>query len=98
MLGHPIKVNSAYRSPKVNAAVGGVSNSAHALGWAVDFTCAEFGSPFEVCQAIAKSGIAFDQLIHERRVWCHLSFEPRNRRQLLTLPVSGSKYLKGLIA
>ena len=33
----PIEITSGYRNPKVNAAVGGVPNSAHALGHAADF-------------------------------------------------------------
>jgi len=94
--GKPITVNSAYRNQAVNAAVGGVPNSAHALGFAVDFTCASFGTPFEVCKKIAASKLQFDQLIHERRDWVHLSVDPRNRRQLLTLPVTGSAYQDGI--
>lgn len=35
-LGKPIIINSAYRSPSVNKAVGGVSNSQHLLGCAAD--------------------------------------------------------------
>ena len=34
--GKPIIVNSAYRSPEHNKAVGGVSNSQHVLGTAAD--------------------------------------------------------------
>jgi putative chitinase len=95
--GKAITVNSAYRNKAVNEAVGGVPNSAHALGFAVDFTCASFGTPFEICKKIAASKLQFDQLIHERRDWVHLSFDPnRNRRQLLTLPVTGSAYQDGI--
>jgi putative chitinase len=92
-----ITVNSAFRNKAVNEAVGGVPNSAHALGFAVDFTCAPFGSPYDICKKIAASSLQFDQLIHERRDWVHLSFDPnRNRRQLLTLPVTGSAYQDGI--
>lgn len=99
LLGNkPITVNSAFRNKEVNEAVGGVPNSAHALGFAVDFTCAAFGTPYEICKKIAASSIKFDQLIHERRAWVHLSFDPnRNRRQLLTLPVTGSTYQDGIL-
>ena len=99
LLGNkPITVNSAFRNKAVNEAVGGVPNSAHALGHAVDFTCAAFGTPYEICKKIAASSIKFDQLIHERRAWVHLSFDStRNRRQLLTLPVSGSTYQDGIL-
>jgi zinc D-Ala-D-Ala carboxypeptidase len=99
LLGNkPITVNSAFRNKAVNEAVGGVPNSAHALGYAVDFTCASFGTPYDICKKIAASSIKFDQLIHERRAWVHLSFDStRNRRQLLTLPVSGSTYQDGIL-
>ena len=32
----PITINSWYRPPHINAAVGGVSNSQHIYGWAAD--------------------------------------------------------------
>lgn len=35
-LGKPIKINSGYRSPEHNKAIGGVSNSQHVLGKAAD--------------------------------------------------------------
>ena len=96
--GKPITVNSAFRNKAVNEAVGGVPNSAHALGYAVDFTCASFGTPYDVCKKIAGSSLQFDQLIHERHAWVHLSFDPtRNRRQLLTLPDSGNSYQDGIL-
>ena len=37
----PIIVNSAYRSPEVNAKVGGVSSSYHEKGLAADIKCAD---------------------------------------------------------
>ncbi|CAB3794526.1 D-Ala-D-Ala carboxypeptidase family metallohydrolase [Pararobbsia alpina] len=39
-----ISIASGYRSPGVNAAVGGAPNSRHLLGLAVDFTCPSFGT------------------------------------------------------
>lgn len=35
-LGLPIRINSAYRSPDYNASIGGVANSQHIFGQAVD--------------------------------------------------------------
>lgn len=93
LLGQPIHVNSAYRCPALNTAVGSKPTSAHMRGFAVDFICAGFGSPLKVCQAIAASDLAFDQLIEEGS-WVHLSFDPRMRRQVLTM--RGGKYSTGL--
>lgn len=36
LFGHPIVITSGYRSPDHNSSVGGVDNSAHVLGRAVD--------------------------------------------------------------
>lgn len=98
LLGHPVIVTSAYRSPALNAIVPGSSNtSAHTLGWAVDFKCPGFGTPLQVCRAIAASGIKFDQVIHEYGQWTHVSFDPRLRMQTLT-KLAGQDYTPGLHA
>lgn len=53
-LGHrPIKVNSAYRPPAINKAVGGVSNSRHIYGDAADIVI-EGLDPHEVYVALNK--------------------------------------------
>jgi len=87
MLGHPMLVSSGYRSPALNRAVGGSPTSDHVRGLAADFTCPGFGSVRDVCEAIAASSIAFDQLIYEqgaRSEWVHLGVGPRMRRQVLS--------------
>jgi hypothetical protein len=78
-----ITVSSGYRCPALNRAVGGARTSAHLTGHAVDFNCYGFGTSQAVCRAIARSGVAFDQLIEEG-TWTHISFDPRMRRQVLT--------------
>ena len=92
---NPILINSWYRNDKVNKAVGGVPNSAHRLGYAVDFRCPGFGSVTEICRAIRDSDIEFDQLIWEYGRWVHISFDPRNRNQLLKID-TGTGYLPGI--
>lgn len=78
-----IHIDSWYRCTELNEAVGGAWDSAHLLGWAVDFICTVFGSPLEICKFLAASGIKFDQLIQEGS-WVHISFAPRMRQELLT--------------
>lgn len=90
----PILVTSGYRSPEVNRAVGGSTTSAHMRGEAVDFICPAFGSPLEVCRAIANSPVRFDQLIEENGRWVHLGLGGRWRRQVMTF--EGGRYRKGL--
>ncbi|WP_288484725.1 D-Ala-D-Ala carboxypeptidase family metallohydrolase [uncultured Novosphingobium sp.] len=96
LLGHPIQVNSGFRSSAVNRAVGGSPSSAHALGYAVDFVCPAFGDPMAICRAIKASGIKFDQLIMEQNRWVHISFDPRLRQQVLSW--HGGKYVPGIVA
>lgn len=94
LLGNkPIIVSSGYRSPALNKVIGGSNTSAHTQGWAVDFTCPGFGTPLEIAKAISKADEfkLVDQLIHEFDSWVHISFDPRNRRQLLTINSSGTK-------
>ena len=91
--GQVVVVNSGYRSPAVNRAVGGARNSAHMTGHAVDFVCHGFGDPRQICETLARSGLVFDQLIEEGG-WTHLSFSPEARRQVLTKTRDG--YAAGL--
>lgn len=98
LLGNfPIIVTSGYRNPTVNRAVGGVSNSDHALGYAVDFKHTKLDAK-TCCRAIVDSPIVFDQLILERNdSLVHISFNPRARRQVLRQPGGpGTKFYQGL--
>jgi hypothetical protein len=99
--GQAVLIDSAYRSPAVNAAVGGVPNSAHEQGHAADIRCPSFGTPYECAQAIQKwadaNNVAFDQCIFEENAWVHWS--PQNtefgqRRQYLTF--DGTTYTDGI--
>lgn len=85
LFGAPIRVNSAYRNPRVNRAVGGVPTSAHALGYAVDFHV-DGKTDHEAAELIRDSELIFDQLILERGRCVHISFDPRSRRQVLRQP------------
>lgn len=93
-LGHPMIITSGYRSPKLNAAIGGSKTSAHCLGEALDFRCPGFGTPSEVFEALRKSDIAFDQLILEYPdspgAWVHIGFSEPRRWQ--TLVYDGQYY------
>lgn len=92
LLGAPIHVNSGYRGPVLNGLIGGAPSSQHVKGEAVDFVAPSYGSPLEICRAIAGSDIVFDQLIQEGS-WVHVSFtkarEPR--RMALTAHFKGGK-------
>ena len=93
LLGNrPILISSGYRSPAVNAAVGGARSSAHTFGKAADFICPGYGRPIDVCRAIQNSGLMFDQLIHEFNSWCHLAWDENMRQQTLTINNNGTVY------
>ena len=55
--GIPFKINSAYRSPEYNKKIGGVSNSAHCLGKAVDIAATDSKSRFLIIEAALHFGI-----------------------------------------
>lgn len=95
-IGLPIKVNSGYRSPALNKAVGGVSNSSHLTGYAVDIVCPSYGNAKEFCRYIEKflkeNNIPFDQLIYEYGTWVHLGYKSNaglQRKQVLTINKRG---------
>ena len=93
--GVPILISSGYRCPKLNAAVGGSSNSAHLWGGAADFTAPGFGTPGDVAIKIARESLLdYDQLILEFGSWVHIgrampTYAPR--RQLLTIDRYGTR-------
>ena len=85
--GGPITVNSGYRCPVLNKAVGGASTSQHQKGEAADITV---GSPElnrRLFDLIATGDFDFDQLIDESHYsWIHISFAAgKNRHQILHL-------------
>lgn len=105
LLKSPVKVNSWYRSPEVNAAVGSKSKrSQHLRGEAVDFICPAFGPPVQIVEYLANFAdrIEFDQMILEH-TWVHISFvsdadgipSRTARKQILTLQLDGT-YLAGI--
>ena len=91
---HPVMINSGYRSPKLNEAVGGVKGSAHTHGLAADFICPSFGDPLEICQALESKLAEFDvdQLIMEYGTWVHLGLrDSKPRHQCLTIDRRGAR-------
>ena len=97
LLGKPINIVSGYRSPQLNTAMGGQTNSDHTTGRGVDFISRGFGAPLQICQKIIAAGIKFDQLIQEG-TWVHISFDPKMRNQVLTATYANgvTSYTNGL--
>ena len=81
----PIHISSGYRCKPLNAAVGSSPTSDHIKASAVDFTAPRFGTPVQICNALAPhvSVLGIGQLIHEFGQWVHTSWrvpmQPINR-------------------
>jgi zinc D-Ala-D-Ala carboxypeptidase len=98
-------INSGYRGPALNTAVGGSSNSQHCKGEAVDIECPGTGN-YDVAKWI-EDNLDFDQLILEFYTpgipdsgWVHVSYKSEgNRKQSLTAMKEDGKtaYKNGLI-
>jgi zinc D-Ala-D-Ala carboxypeptidase len=84
MTGSPIGVTSGYRSPKLNAAIGGSPTSQHKVGEAADIHSTTLSQP-ELFKLIRNSTLPFDQLIDEFGSWVHISYRKPglNRREVL---------------
>ena len=84
--GKPIKINSFFRSEKLNVAVGGAKNSDHKFGRAIDISA---GSKVENKKLFdwLKANVEYDQLINEYDYrWVHVSYNiNKNRKQVLVI-------------
>lgn len=71
--GQPLMVTSGYRSPQLNAAVGGVPTSAHMIGCAVDIALCHWstrktGELFNTIANMVDDGVIdIDQVIYYRK-------------------------------
>lgn len=72
LLGAPLHVDSGYRSPALNGAVGGAASSAHLDGRAADLVPIGVGlvAAFDF---IRRSSLPFDQVILECGAWIHVA-------------------------
>jgi hypothetical protein len=92
IIGHPIKINSFYRSPLLNKAIGGATNSQHMAinGAAMDITAISGYDNADLFETIKKF-LVFDQLIWEGGNdklpdWVHVSYSiGKNRNQIIKL-------------
>ena len=88
----PIRINSGYRSPQLNRAIGGVSNSNHLTGCAVDIRVLGMEQLLRYATILLdytdESKQEFDELLIEKNrygaIWLHFAVRPKdNRRKVL---------------
>ncbi len=103
-VGGPIKINSFYRSPELNTAIGGSATSQHCKGQAIDIDDT-FGKATnaEMFHWI-KENLDFDQMIWEfgdddNPNWVHISYvsEEKNRNRCLRAHKTNGKTAYGVI-
>lgn len=97
-------ITSGYRSPELNAKIGGSSRSQHCKGEAVDIECLK--ATTEEVSRFIHDNLDFDQLILEfytpgdpNSGWTHVSYKKEgNRKSVLTASKINGKtvYTKGL--
>jgi uncharacterized protein YcbK (DUF882 family) len=92
--GKPIMINSAFRSKKVNDAVGSRDTSQHRIGCAADIRVPGM-TPDEVVRKVIASGISYDQVIREFDRWTHISIpnsvDRAPRKQALIIDKAGAR-------
>ena len=104
--GKVVGINSGYRSPALNKAVGGSATSQHCNGQAADFESTKISNP-DLAKWISEN-LIFDQLILEfydgvdpNSGWVHCSYvlDGSNRGKVMTaLRVNGkTQYKSGLL-
>lgn len=83
--GKPIRINSFYRSPELNKAVGGSNTSQHIKGEAIDI---DAGKDNHKLFNWIKDNLEYDQLIWEKGTetnpsWVHVSYSKKNRNKII---------------
>lgn len=88
--GQPLMINSGYRSPQLNAAVGGVPTSAHMDGCAVDIALCHWSTRkvselYNLISYLAENGVIdIDQVIYYRKKKIiHISNDLPCRKQFI---------------
>jgi len=89
-VGGPIKINSFYRSPNLNKAIGGSKTSQHCKGQAMDIDDTFGNATNAEMYYFIKENLDFDQIIWEfgdddNPAWVHVSYvsPEKNRNRCL---------------
>ena len=84
----PIVINSGFRSPEVNKAVGGVATSNHLTGCAVDIRCIGMEQALRYASILLDLSDLnredYDELLIEQKrnvIWIHFAVRPSGNRR-----------------
>ena len=84
--GKPIHVNSGYRCPELNRAVGGAPGSQHMKGEAADITAGSQTLNRKLYILLRNLDLPVDQAINEYDFkWIHVSYGPKHRRHFFAI-------------
>ena len=88
----PIIINSGFRSPAVNKAVGGVSTSNHLTGCAADIRCIGMEQALRYAAILLDISDLnredYDELLIEQKrnvIWIHFAVRPKDNRRRTNL-------------
>ena len=88
MREYPIIINSGFRSPEVNKAVGGVATSNHLTGCAVDIRCIGMEQALRYASILLDLSDLnkedYDELLIEQKrnvIWIHFAVRPSGNRR-----------------
>lgn len=93
-VGHPLRINSGYRCPELNRAVGGVATSQHVKGEAVDIAAED---PHELAKVVRDTPeiwrevdqmILYPTFVH----FSHRKGGPQRRQLLYNKSYKGEKF------
>ena len=85
-VGGPIAINSFYRSPKLNSAIGGSTSSQHCIGCAIDIDDKYGYKTNEEMYHYIQENLDYDQMIWEfgdlnNPDWVHVSYISEDTKQ-----------------
>ena len=101
----PIIINSGFRSPAVNKAVGGVSTSNHLTGCAADIRCIGMEQALRYAAILLDISDLnredYDELLIEQKrnvIWIHFAVRPKDNRRRTNFKIKRAASIRGQLS
>ena len=78
----PFRINSGFRCPEHNEAVGGKDDSSHLKGWGADISCISAYHRFRMVKGLIKAGFT---RIHVGKDYLHTDLNPDKAEEVIWL-------------